>query len=75
MIDYVIKLRLLNFTCIGLHYYKKSCILILPRSLHRLDIEENSIIKQPLLRRAAYCLPHDPPPPPQLFVFKIATNL
>ena len=32
------------------------------------------IIKQPSSTRAAYCIPLGPPPP-QLFVFKIATNL
>ena len=31
------------------------------------------VFKQPSPRRAAYCIPHGPPP--QLFVFKIATNL
>ena len=31
-------------------------------------------VKQSSPRRAAYCIPHGPPPP-QLFVFKIATNL
>ena len=30
--------------------------------------------RQPSQRRAAYCIPHGLPPP-QLFVFKIATNL
>ena len=31
--------------------------------------------RQPLARRAAYCIAHGPrPPPPQLFVFKMATN-
>ena len=32
-----------------------------------------TVFKQPSPRRAAYCIPHGPPP--QLFVFKIATNL
>ena len=33
-----------------------------------------AMLKQPPPRRAAYCIPLSPLPP-QLFVFKIATNL
>ena len=35
--------------------------------------DETNLIRQPSPRRAAYCIPHGPPP--QLFVFKIATNV
>ena len=36
-----------------------------------------NIIRQPSLRWVAYCIPHgpSPPPPPQVFDFRIATNL
>ena len=29
------------------------------------------IVDQPSPRRAAYCIPHGPPPPPQLFVYQL----
>ena len=49
---------------IVIHSWLASCNLFLVLRI---------IIKQPSPRRAAYCIPHGPLP--QLFVFKIATNL
>ena len=37
------------------------------------NIHRSNLIKQPSPRRAAYCIPHGPLP--QLFVFKIATDV